>query len=140
MTTTKNIPANVNVDDWREKITTITSKRADVLYGDSLHGAPTAIVFEQDLTTEESAAYDALAAAETVQANAKVQAQNIPNWASWTEAEALAWHDANIANALPVANLSSANTVLARLEQENRALIRMVIALRNQAWSDLQDG
>lgn len=78
------------------------------------------------------------AAVATVQANAKTQAAAIPSWASWTEAEALAWHDANIATQLPVANLAAANTVLAKMEQENRALIRMVIALRNQLYPDLQ--
>jgi hypothetical protein len=84
----------------------------------------------QVLTTEQEQ--------QLVQANAKSQAAAIPSWASWTEAEALAWHDTNITNALPVANLAAANTVLTKLEQENRALIRMVIALRNQVWSDLQ--
>lgn len=74
----------------------------------------------------------------TVQASAKTQAAAIPSWASWTEAEALAWHDTNITNALPVANLAAANTVLDKLATENRALIRMVIALRNQLYPDLQ--
>jgi hypothetical protein len=82
------------------------------------------------LTTEQQEA--------VVQANAKSQAAAIPSWASWTEAEALAWHDTNIANALPVANLAAANVVLAKFEQENRALVRMVIALRNQLYPDLQ--
>lgn len=79
------------------------------------------------------------AAQVAVQANAKAQAAAIPSWAEWTEAEALAWHDTNITNALPVANLAAANVVLDRLATENRALIRMVIALRNQVWSDLQE-
>ena len=82
------------------------------------------------LTTEQTAVL--------VQTAAKAQAAAIPSWAAWTEAEALAWHDTNIANALPVANLAAANVVLGKLEQENRALVRMVIALRNQIWSDLQ--
>lgn len=78
-------------------------------------------------------------ARDTVLANAKAQAAAIPSWATWTEAEALAWHDTNITNALPVANLAAANAVLDKLATENRALVRMVIALRNQLYPDLQD-
>jgi hypothetical protein len=85
-----------------------------------------------------NAALSEQAAQEVVQTNAKTQAAAIPAWASWTETEALAWHDTNITNALPVANLAAANVVLDKLATENRALLRMVIALRNQIWSDLQ--
>jgi hypothetical protein len=83
------------------------------------------------LTTEQQAL--------AVQANAKTQAAAIPNWATWTEAQALAWHDTNITNAIPVANLAAANVVLDKLATENRALVRMVIALRNKLYPDLQE-
>jgi hypothetical protein len=97
-----------------------------------------------DTPTLESALDGAIAdmaARETVasvQANAKTQAAAIPNWASWTVDEALTWHDTNITNAIPVANLAAANVVLDRLATENRALVRMVIALRNAQYPDLQ--
>lgn len=77
----------------------------------------------------------------TVEAGAKTQAASIPNWATWTEAQALAWHDANIGNAIaPIANLADAKAVLAQVAAENRALVRMVLALRNKTFSDLQGG
>jgi hypothetical protein len=84
---------------------------------------------EQELT-DEYALYQAELAAqvavEQVKAGAKSQAQNVSNWASWDEAAALAWFDANVntaADALPVL----------------RAMVRMLIALRNEAYPDLQD-
>jgi len=73
-----------------------------------------------------------------VEEGAKTKASAIPNWASWTEVEALNWHDTNIQNALPVANLTEANTVIQKLETENRALLRMVLALRNKVFPDLE--
>ena len=50
---------------------------------------------------------------------------NIPNWATWTEAEALVWFDAN------VVDLASARTVL-------RALVQIVLAMRNKLWPNLE--
>lgn len=62
---------------------------------------------------------------DAVQDGAKAQASTIPAWATFTEAQALAYIDAN------VNDLASAIVVL-------KALTRMVIALRNQQWPDLQ--
>lgn len=77
--------------------------------------------------------------AEDLQADTVNQVSAIPNWASWDETTALNWHDTNIAANLPVANLTEANAVLADLETENRALVRMVIAMRNKLWPHLQE-
>lgn len=68
----------------------------------------------------------AVDAIENVKAGAKTQAGNIPAWAGWTEAQALAWIDAN------VNSLASAKVAL-------RAMAQMLIALRNETWPDLQD-
>lgn len=81
---------------------------------------------------------DTLADQATIAENAEAQAAAIPQWASWTEAQALDWHNTNITTQLPVANLTAANTVLQKLDAENRALIRMVLALRNKIWPNLQ--
>jgi len=65
-------------------------------------------------------------AIDIVKADAQTQASNIPNWATWNEVTALAWFDANVtstADALPVM----------------RAMIRLLIALRNEAWPKLQE-
>lgn len=60
-----------------------------------------------------------------VKASAKTAAAAIPNWATWNEAQTTAWIDAN------VTDLASAKTVL-------RAMARMVIALRNDVFPDLE--
>jgi hypothetical protein len=60
-----------------------------------------------------------------VQADAKGQATAIPNWAIWTEQQAVDWISAN------VTDLASARQVLL-------AMVRMLVALRNQTWPDLQ--
>jgi hypothetical protein len=76
----------------------------------------------------------------TVQDGAHGQAAAIPNWSSWSESEALTWHDTNITDALPVANLSEANAVLEKIAAENRAIVRFIVALRNEQWPGLEAG
>lgn len=71
-------------------------------------------------------AHDATDYVQQVQTGAKSQVQNVPNWATWDEATALSWYDTNVtsaADALPVL----------------RAMIRLVIALRNETWPELQE-
>ncbi|MBN1122790.1 MAG: hypothetical protein JXJ17_17065 [Anaerolineae bacterium] len=65
------------------------------------------------------------AAKELTEANAKADAASIPGWASWTEAEAVAWVDGH------VTNLEGAKQALS-------ALSRLVVALRNKTWPGLQ--
>jgi hypothetical protein len=52
-------------------------------------------------------------------------AADIPGWATWTEAEATAWIDAN------VIDLASAKAALT-------AMARLIVALRNKAWPGLE--
>lgn len=60
------------------------------------------------------------------------QAANIPSWAGWTEEQALTWHDTNITTPLNAATtLAQAKAVMVVMAQENRALLRMLVALRN---------
>lgn len=73
-----------------------------------------------------------------VQASAKTQAAAIPNWATWDEAQVLTWFDTNITNALPAANLAAANVVLGNMATAQRAMARMIVALRNAQYPDLQ--
>jgi hypothetical protein len=68
---------------------------------------------------------DTLLPVDQVQADAKGQAAAVPNWATWTEQQAVDWINAN------VTNLASAKQVLI-------AMARMLVALRNQTWPDLQ--
>lgn len=74
-----------------------------------------------------------------VQESAKTQVQAIPSWASWTEAQVLAWFDTNVANLLPAVNLAEANTIMQNMATAQRAMVRMLVALRNETWPDLQE-
>ena len=61
-----------------------------------------------------------------VQQESDNQAASIPGWASWTEQQTLDWIDAN------VDDLVSAKTAI-------KAMTRMLIALRNKTWPNLQE-
>lgn len=74
-----------------------------------------------------------------VEIDAITQAASIPNWATWDETTALNWFDTNIAGSLPVANLAGANAVLEDMATLQRNLVRMVIALRNKSFPNLQE-
>ena len=76
------------------------------------------------LTPEEEAA-DARHAIEERERQARDDVLAIAGWATWTEAGAIAWIDAN------VTDLASAITAL-------KAMARMVIAVRNRLWPDLE--
>jgi len=88
-----------------------------------------------DITPDEATLTQALAdlataqdvetAQDIIKAGAKAQASAIPNWASWTEIQATDYVDNN------VTDLASAKVVL-------RAMARMMIALRNERWPDLE--
>lgn len=91
-----------------------------------------------DLVTAELAAHDPVDYVALVADGAQSQAAAIPQWAHWTEAQALAWHDENVAGRLPVSNLTQANAVLAAMNTELRALIRLCVALRNRTFPGLQ--
>ena len=82
------------------------------------------------------------------QQQSRADAANIPGWASWTKEQALDWHDTNIADLLDNApTVTSQNAVqvlqglldiVRTLENENRALVRMVLAMRNELWPELE--
>ena len=85
---------------------------------------------------------------------AEAKAAAIPDWATWTETEALAWFQTNIADllaAIPDIDTlidtqyqNNAKAIAAQYQkiitaqaQANRALIRMILALRDQIWPGL---
>jgi len=82
----------------------------------------------QDLIDAQAVidAHDATDFEEIISQGAQTQFENIPDWATWDEATALAFFDANVTTA------ASAIPVL-------RAMVRMLIALRNETWPGLQD-
>lgn len=70
---------------------------------------------------------------------AAAQAAAIPAWATWTEAEALAWLQANIDDPLAAATtVAQVKPILQRMAAVLQAMARMEIALRNQAWPELE--
>jgi hypothetical protein len=64
-------------------------------------------------------------ALEAVAASGGTLAASIPGWATWTDAEVLDHIDSN------VTDLASAVVVL-------KALARMIVALRNRTWPNLE--
>lgn len=70
---------------------------------------------------------------------AKTTAAAIPAWAAFTEAQALAWLDAHVSSTQvnAITTLAEAKAVLADMATLNRALVRLVVALRDHAWPEL---
>ena len=79
----------------------------------------------------------------------------IPSWAAWTEAEAAVWYDANVTDLVdaipdvdgltPTAFQNNAQAIVAQMQDIAAAqaavvrnLARMVIALRNKTWPNLE--
>ena len=80
----------------------------------------------------------------------KLNAQNIPNWATYTEAEALAWMQTNIGTPLATVippnpmTVQQIRAVLVVLQntmnsqyQAEQSMARMIIALRDKTWPNL---
>lgn len=89
---------------------------------------------------------------ETRKSAARLSAKNIPNWATWTEAQALAWIQTNIENPLaaPIpanpmsvqqirAVLVSLVAVLNTIRLMLIAMAKLIIALRDEIWPDLPE-
>ena len=72
---------------------------------------------------------------------AETNAKNIPSWAVWSEADALAWWNNNLSDA-KVDALSVPQAAKDLLKAQNaaiRGLARMVIALRDKTWPELPE-
>ena len=82
---------------------------------------------DQEKTLEEIlAAHDPVDAQKEVEESSITAAKSIPGWATWDEAKALDYIESE------VIDLKSAKVVLA-------AMARLLIALRNKQWPDLQE-
>ncbi len=84
-----------------------------------------AIVAAHDATQKSQSELDI-----EVAESAKTATQAIPNWAGWTEVQVLDWMTTNLSSELS----STPNT-----ETALRSMARLLVALRNQAWPDLQE-
>lgn len=119
------------------------SEQVEVSYNDSATSgditAGAAIVASHDGTDPWDAVRD----------GAEGQASSIPNWAHWTEAQAEVWWDTNIDTPIASAPTVTAGnvvavvqgmiTILGYMSTMLWALARMVIALRNKTWPNLQN-
>lgn len=65
----------------------------------------------------------------------------IPGWATWTEAQALAWWNSNLADAQvdAVANLADAKALMKKQNAAIKSMARMLIAMRNRMFPQLPD-
>jgi hypothetical protein len=96
--------------------------------------AQAATQFSRSLTPAEWLIYLGIADPERGKMfQAKVDAVNIPNWATWTQAEFLTWYNANISptQVNAEASLADAKVVQLAMSAELKALGQMVIAQRD---------
>lgn len=80
------------------------------------------------------------AAAHQISEQSLAQAGAIAGWARTSEPDALAWHDANIRAPLDALADGPQKTLLQAMATEQRAILRLVIALRNRTWPHLEAG
>jgi len=80
---------------------------------------------------------------------AEADVSSIPGWATWTEAEALAWYETNIGEPIDnapatvtsqnaVAVLQGVVNILKQFNTLEGAEIMMLIAARNKLWPNLE--
>jgi len=67
------------------------------------------------------------------QASSRLNAQNIPDWATWTAAQWQTWYSANMngTQITAITNLADAKVVLGKMSTAIDALSKMVIAMRD---------
>ena len=90
--------------------------------------------FERALTDAEWQTYLGIAHSEHAKAlQGKADAVNIPQWATWTQAQFLTWYNANISptQVNAEATLADAKVVQLAMSAELKALGQMVIAQRD---------
>lgn len=114
---------------WSEILATV---RVD--YGDE--ATPEQITHGGELV----AAHVPIDPMQQIRNGAEIAASNIPNWAHWTETEADAWYQTNVRDPFgAAATLVTMKVVIGTIIQVQWATIRLVIALRNQTWPQLQN-
>ncbi len=73
---------------------------------------------------------------------ARATAQQIPNWATWTQQDWATWRDANVSatqiNA--IVTLVDARPILLKMAQVLDGLAKMELALRDQIFPELPEG
>lgn len=87
------------------------------------------------LTADQVALLNSRNAYITRRTNAKIDAVNIPNWATWGQTEWATWYNANISPTQinTVTTLTQAKPILVAMSTAINNLAKMEIALRNIA-------
>ncbi len=69
-------------------------------------------------------------------------AKQIPNWATWSQADWAAWYNANISSNQinNIASLSDAKAMLNKMSTVINNLAKLEITLRDYIWPDLPEG
>ncbi len=77
---------------------------------------------------------------EQKESQAKESVKVIPGWATWTEQELLDWISNNISSTqiTAVNDLTSAKVILQRQSTAITAMGRMLLAMRDKIWPDLE--
>lgn len=72
---------------------------------------------------------------------AERQVRNIPGWATWSEADALAWWNANLSDAQvdAIGNLADAESMLKKQNAGFKAMARLLIAIRDRLFPGLPE-
>lgn len=110
-------------------------------FGDKLE----ILLVDEGQAEQVQAVLDAHAGVDTVKQRrdaAQVNAKAVPGWASWDEAQFLSWFGSNLSDAQvdAVANLADAKVMLKKQNAAIRAMGRLLIALRDRVFPDLEDG
>lgn len=106
------------------------------------NGADAITHFTRELTAPEWRVYLSIADPQRArQEGAEGAVRNIPGWATWNEAEALAWLNNNLSDAQVdlVANLADARALMKKQNTAIKAMAQMLIALRNHSFPGLED-
>lgn len=110
--------------------------------------APQATAAERDQAEQLKIAHDPIDYKALVRDGSESQISAIPEWAHWTIAQFLSWHNTNIKTPLAnaptvttqnaVAVLNSLIPILVKIAAEQEALGQLSIALRNKEFPNLQ--
>lgn len=75
-------------------------------------------------------------------ATAEAAVRNVLGWATWTETQVLDWWNTNLSDAQvdAVANLADAKALMKKQNAGIKAMVRLLIAIRNRLWPQLPEG
>lgn len=75
-----------------------------------------------------------------VEAGAIDIARNVPGWASWDVDQALQWLDDNLSDSTidAMVSLADAKVVFKKMMIANRAIVQLLLAIRDKTWPGLR--